>query len=196
MRELLRDFFVMLQLLLILGRRDDGHPLRAALFGLPHLDQLHAIRLGGQLLPPGRELRVGGELVIVADLESESLLRSRQVARRLSRRLDYECYRQRRSRQAGPCCSFADGFHPCALILLMISVLLVDNSWRSINHAKKIDSAADYWVRVRGASSYYANRARRPGRCAVASGAGSADSSARGISVAGRAGELAEGLYE
>ncbi len=128
-RQLARDFLVMLQLLVIFGRGDDGHPLRAALFGLADLDQLHAIGLGGQFLPPGGELCVIGELVIVADLESEGLLRRREVARGLSRGRDYEEYRERRSRNPCPSYSLADRFHPCALILLMISVLLVDNSW-------------------------------------------------------------------
>ena len=83
-RQLARDFLVMGQFALILGRSNDAHELRPALFGLADLDQLHAIGLGGQLLPPGLELRVGGEVVIVADIESEGFLGRGDFAGRLS----------------------------------------------------------------------------------------------------------------
>ncbi len=75
-RKFARDFLVVGQLLLIFGRRDDGHVLWPAFFRLADFDQLHAIRLGGELLPPGAELRVIGEIVIVADVESQGLFRS------------------------------------------------------------------------------------------------------------------------
>ena len=45
-REPARNLFVVRQLLVILGRGDDRHVLRAAFFGLADLHQLHAIGLG------------------------------------------------------------------------------------------------------------------------------------------------------
>ena len=55
------------------GERDDRHVLAAALGGLADVDQLHAVRLGGELLPVRLELGVAGHLVIVADVEAEGL---------------------------------------------------------------------------------------------------------------------------
>ena len=77
--ELARDFLVSRQMLMIFGRGQDRHPLRTPFFRLPDLHQLHAVGLGGQLLPPGRQLRVIGQVVIVADVESERFLRRGDV---------------------------------------------------------------------------------------------------------------------
>ena len=69
-----RDLLVAIELLVVLRRRDDRHQLRAALGGLADLHHLHAIRFLVELLPVLDELRVGGELIVVADVEAEELL--------------------------------------------------------------------------------------------------------------------------
>ena len=61
-------------MLLIFGGSEDGHPLGAAFFSFADLHQLHTVGLSGQLLPPGCQLRVIGQVVIVADVESKRLL--------------------------------------------------------------------------------------------------------------------------
>ena len=73
--QALRDFAVMLQVLDVRGRADDGHPLMAALGGL--------------------KLRVAGHVVIVADVESERLLRSRVLR---SLREQGACEQKKRNR--------------------------------------------------------------------------------------------------
>ena len=68
------DLLVVVEILDIVGRGDDGHPLIAALLGLADVDQLHAIGFGGELLPVGFELGVVGDHVVVAEIEPERFL--------------------------------------------------------------------------------------------------------------------------
>ena len=72
--QLLRDLLVAIELREILGRGDDRGQVRAAFFGLADLDDLHPRGFLVELLPVGLELIVGGELVVVADVEAEMLL--------------------------------------------------------------------------------------------------------------------------
>ena len=65
------DLLVAAEPLLVLGRGDDGHQLRPALGGLADLDQRQPVRLGVELAPVVGQLPVGGELVVVADVEAE-----------------------------------------------------------------------------------------------------------------------------
>ena len=69
-----RDLLVAIELLVVLRRRDDRHQLRAAFGGLADLHHLHPVGLLVELLPVLDELRVGGELIVVADVEAEVLL--------------------------------------------------------------------------------------------------------------------------
>ena len=55
---------------MVLGRRDDGHQLRPSFGRLANLDHLHPIRFLVELLPILDKLRVGGKLVVVADVEA------------------------------------------------------------------------------------------------------------------------------
>ena len=84
MRQFLRDFLIVVQLLHVLGRGDDRHVLVAAFFGRADVDQLHAIGFGGQLLPVGVQLGVVGDLVVVAEIEAERFLGSGDFCRVLS----------------------------------------------------------------------------------------------------------------
>ena len=72
------------EVLVILGRRDNRHQVRAALGGLADLLQDHPIRLAIELLPVGGELLIGRQLIVVAEVEAELFLR-RGDARRLCR---------------------------------------------------------------------------------------------------------------
>ena len=85
LRELPRNLLVALELLVVFRRRDDRHQLRAALSGLADLDHFHAVGLFVELLPVVDELCVGRELVVVADVEPEVLLRRRHGRCRLRR---------------------------------------------------------------------------------------------------------------
>ena len=80
-REPPRDFLVAIELLEVLGRRDDRHQLRAAFGRLADLDDLHPIGFLVELLPVLDELVVGRELIVVADVEAEELLGSRDPLR-------------------------------------------------------------------------------------------------------------------
>ncbi len=74
-RESPRDVFVAIQFLEILRRGDDRHQLRAAFGRLADLDDFHPIGFLVEFVPVLDELIVGGELVIVADIEAKVLLR-------------------------------------------------------------------------------------------------------------------------
>ena len=71
--QLLRDLLVAIELLEVLRRGDDRREMRPALFGLADLHDLHPGRFLVDLLPVGLELIVGGELIVVADVEAEVL---------------------------------------------------------------------------------------------------------------------------
>ena len=71
--QLLRDLLVAIELLEVLRRGDDRGEMRPALFGLADLDDLHPGGFLVDLLPVGLELIVGGELIVVADVEAEVL---------------------------------------------------------------------------------------------------------------------------
>ncbi len=79
-----RDLPVVVEARLVLGRGHDRHVLATALGGGPDVRELHARGLVGQLLPPCLELRVGGHVVVGAELEAERLAR-RGEARLLRR---------------------------------------------------------------------------------------------------------------
>ena len=74
--ELVGDITVVVELLEILGRGDNSHPLAAALGGLAHLHQLHAVGFTGELLPVLLQLHIVCEVVVVANVEPESFLGS------------------------------------------------------------------------------------------------------------------------
>ncbi len=73
------DLAVAVQLLEVLGRRDDRHQLVAALGGLADALHDHAIGLGVQLAHVLGELRVVGQHVVGANLVAEELLRRRDL---------------------------------------------------------------------------------------------------------------------
>ena len=68
-----RDLFVLLEILDVIGRGNDGHPLIAAFFRLADADQLHTVGLAGELLPIRLKLGVIGDHVVVTQVESESI---------------------------------------------------------------------------------------------------------------------------
>ena len=74
-RETTRDVLIAIELVQILRRRDDGHPLDTAFFGAADINQLHAIRFTIELLPVLLELRVRSQEVVVADRRAELLPR-------------------------------------------------------------------------------------------------------------------------
>ncbi len=74
MRQFAGDFLVARELLHVLGRGDDGHPLVAAFFGLADALELHARAFGRELFPVGFQLGVVGDLVIVAEIEPKRFL--------------------------------------------------------------------------------------------------------------------------
>ncbi len=81
-----RDLPDSAQVPVVLGRRDDRHQMRPAFRRLADLLQHHAIRFAIELLPVGGELLVGGELIVVAEVEAELLLRSGDPGRLCRRR--------------------------------------------------------------------------------------------------------------
>ena len=70
-RQALRDGLVFRKILLVFGRGDDGHVVRAAFGGFADFHQLHAVGFRSQLLPVVLQLGVGGHLVIVTQVEAE-----------------------------------------------------------------------------------------------------------------------------
>ena len=88
-----RDLLVARKLPVILRRSDDRHPLRPPFGGLPHVLEDHPVRLFVERLPVGLDLRVVGELVVVADVEAERLFRRGDV-----RGARLRCPRRLRSR--------------------------------------------------------------------------------------------------
>ena len=80
--ELACDLLVAFQVLEIRRRGNDGHQLRAAFGGLADLLDAHPVGFFVQLRPVGLELRVGGELIVVADIEAKMLLRRGHGLRR------------------------------------------------------------------------------------------------------------------
>src|SRR5207237_9577259 len=77
--ELARDLLVAIELLEVLWSGDDRHQLRPSFSRLADVDDPHPVGFFVELLPVGDELGIGGELVIVADVESEKLLRAGDV---------------------------------------------------------------------------------------------------------------------
>src|SRR5580704_16221435 len=69
-----RDVLIMIELLYILGRRDDHHVLPPALFGRPDIDQLAAVAFGSDFMPVLIELRIARHHVVVADVEAQKFL--------------------------------------------------------------------------------------------------------------------------
>jgi len=63
----------MIERLEVLRRGDDEHPLGAAFLGAPHVHQPHAVGLGGEFFEIRLGLRVGGQMVIIANRETEML---------------------------------------------------------------------------------------------------------------------------
>ena len=72
--QLLRDLLVAIELGEVLRRGDDRGEMRPAFLGLADLDDLHPARFLVDLLPVLDELIVGGQVVVVADVEAEELL--------------------------------------------------------------------------------------------------------------------------
>lgn len=70
------DVFVLLEVLLVLGRRDDRHVVSSAFCGFADIDQFHAVGFGGQFLPVRFELGVVGDAVVVADVKPQGFLRA------------------------------------------------------------------------------------------------------------------------
>ena len=65
------NIFVMIQPLDCFGRADNRHIL-AAIFGRwPDIDQFHAIRFRGQLVPVGVKLAVVRHLIVITEIETE-----------------------------------------------------------------------------------------------------------------------------
>ena len=83
-REFLGDVFIVIEILDVRGRGDDHHPLAATLFGGAHVDHLHAVGFGGELLPVGFRLFVIHHLVVVGDIEPEKFLGGGDFGGRLS----------------------------------------------------------------------------------------------------------------
>ncbi len=78
--ELLADVAVVLEVLHVLGRGDDGHVLMAAFGGEADVDELHAVGFFGELLEVLGFLGVVDELEVVADVVAELLLGGGDVA--------------------------------------------------------------------------------------------------------------------
>src|SRR3569833_3763694 len=73
MGQLLRDGFIMVQLPDIFWRGDDEHELGTTLFSLANLYQPDPVGGCRQLPEIGFCLGIGGQLVVVADVEAEML---------------------------------------------------------------------------------------------------------------------------
>ena len=82
-REPLRDVLVLLQVLVVLRRRDDRHQLIAALGGLADALHDHAVGLGVELADELGELGVVRQDVVGADLMAEKRLRRGDLDRGL-----------------------------------------------------------------------------------------------------------------
>src|SRR5581483_5102199 len=95
-RQPARDFFVAIELLEVLRRRDDRHQLIAPFGGLADALDRDAIGLAIELPHELGELRVVRQHVIGANLMAEELLGRRDVLRCLGRRIGREqCEQQR-----------------------------------------------------------------------------------------------------
>ncbi len=84
------NVLVAIELLVVFGRRNDGHQLRPAFGRLADLDHLHSLGFLVELLPVVDKLRVGGELIVVADIEAEMLFRRGDGLRRRRGRSDQQ----------------------------------------------------------------------------------------------------------
>src|SRR5689334_2209627 len=70
----------------MVGRRgDDAHELRSAFLGRANADDFQPIRFALQLRPIAGELLIVGEAIIVAQVEAQIFLRSRDPRSRLGR---------------------------------------------------------------------------------------------------------------
>ncbi len=78
-REALRDPLVAIERTEILGRCDNGHPLRAPFLGSADVNKRQAIRFGVQLFPVRFDLRIVRKEVVVADAGAKLLFRSRDA---------------------------------------------------------------------------------------------------------------------
>ncbi len=75
-RQALRNLFIVVEILDVGGRAEIiAIYWRPAFLGGPDIHQLHAIGFSGEFVPIGIQLGVIGDLVIVAQIESERFLR-------------------------------------------------------------------------------------------------------------------------
>jgi hypothetical protein len=78
-RQRAGNFLVAGKRLQIPGRGDEHHPLRPSILGPAHVDQSYAVGLGGEFLEVRLGLRVGREMIIIPDGETEVLPRRRYL---------------------------------------------------------------------------------------------------------------------
>ena len=100
-REPARDVFVSARGCVVGRRGDDRHQLRPALGGLADLLHGHPVGLGVELAPVVGDLRVVGELIIVAEGEAELFFRAGDVGLRRGRREQGGRKQRRRPRAQG-----------------------------------------------------------------------------------------------
>ena len=95
-----RDVLVLCQVLVVRRRRHDRHQLRPSFRRLADLLDDEAIGLGVELAPVGGNLRVVGQLIVVAEVEAELRPRRGDAALRHRRGSDEGQRQQQRAKQA------------------------------------------------------------------------------------------------